>query len=73
MIEIQIMALESNLDKSVKAHVERKGGFIIKVHGNETQSATPDFICCYKGYFLAFEDKGPNGKPSPAQIGRIKK
>lgn len=44
------------------------GCFAWKEHGGMYGTAgIPDIICCYQGKFIAFEVKGPQGKPTKLQ------
>lgn len=65
---------ESSFQKSVLEYLEARGGHWIKIHASSFQSSgEPDIIGCYKGLFVAFELKNPNGKGivSKLQVHRI--
>lgn len=64
---------ESVFQKNVIKLVESVGGYVIKTHVSAYQSqGEPDLVCCYKGYFVAFELKVPGNKPSKLQELKIK-
>lgn len=60
-------ASEKSLDKQVKKLIESRGGFAAKIHGHAFQAVLPDFLVCYKGRFLGFEDKSAHGTHRPGQ------
>lgn len=54
---------ESDFQKKVLEYLNAKGGHWIKIHVSSFQSeGEPDIVGCYKGLFVAFELKNPNGK-----------
>jgi hypothetical protein len=61
---------ESKLSRAIMKAIRARGGFCFKVHGTETMMAgLPDIICCYRGHFIGFETKTPEGKdPTPRQV-----
>ncbi len=64
---------ESDFQSKVKALIESRGGYVIKVHVSALQSqGEPDLVCCYKGHFVAFELKVPGNKASKLQQRKIK-
>ena len=60
---------ESKLSRKIMAELEKRGAFCFKVHGGPFMVVgLPDIICCYRGRYLAFETKTPNGgKTTPVQ------
>ena len=60
---------ESKLSRKIMAELEKRGAFCFKVHGSVWMMAgLPDIVCCYKGQFLTFETKMPDGgDASPIQ------
>ena len=59
---------ESVFQKDAIKLIESLGGYVIKTHVSAYQSqGEPDLVCCYKGYFVAFELKIPGNKPSELQ------
>lgn len=68
------MAEEKRVDEAVKRILASYGCYIIKTHGDRySVKGTPDIIACYKGRFIALEDKATNGKPSKLQCYHLKK
>lgn len=54
----RLTPLESAFQKKVIAYIESRGGYKIKIHVSSYQTeGEPDIICCYKGWFCAFELK----------------
>ncbi len=43
-----------------------------KIHGSEFQVGVPDLLICYKGRFIAFEDKAADGEATPLQKHNLK-
>jgi len=41
---------ENKLKKQVVSHLEKRGWYIIKTHGNMYQSGLPDLYCCHPRY-----------------------
>jgi hypothetical protein len=65
---------ESKLSRRIMQMVRARGGWCFKVHASEyTTAGVPDIIICYKGYFIAFETKMPDGRLSEIQEYRIKR
>ena len=59
-------------DKVIKYLTER-GAYVIKIHGGSLQkSGEPDIIACYKGWFLGFELKTDEGRPTKLQQYKVK-
>lgn len=50
---------ESGLVKKVVQALRDRGAWATKIHGNIYSQGVPDVLCCYRGYFLAFELKLP--------------
>jgi Holliday junction resolvase len=64
---------ESRLSRQIMAMIRERGGFCFKVAASEQMMVgLPDIIICYKGYFLAFETKMPEGRVSEMQAYRHK-
>jgi hypothetical protein len=61
--------LESRVVKAIKAKLESRGGFWVKIHGSPMQvSGVPDLLGCYRGYFLGLEVKrSADEKATPLQ------
>ena len=59
------MPLEKNLDEKIRRYIKKTTGIWgFKIHGNIFMKAgLPDWICVFKGRFVAFECKLP-GKPT---------
>lgn len=50
--------LESAFQKKVLSYIKSRGGYAIKIHASSYQlEGEPDVVCCYKGFFCAFELK----------------
>jgi Archaeal holliday junction resolvase (hjc) len=64
---------ETRIQRAIQKMVKERGGFVFKVHGSETMMVgLMDLICCYHGFFVAFEVKTPTGTVSPAQRLRMR-
>lgn len=54
---------EARISRAIRHLVKSRGGFAFKVWGSEFMMAgLPDLICCYRGIFVAFETKTPEGR-----------
>lgn len=50
--------LESAFQDKVIAYIKSRGGYEIKIHVSSYQlEGEPDIVCCYRGWFCAFELK----------------
>lgn len=59
--------LESAFQSKVIDYIKSRGGYVIKIHVSSYQlEGEPDIVCCYKGWFCAFELK-QGSKLSPLQ------
>ena len=59
---------ETYLQRAVQRLVKSRGGYIVKQHGSMiSEPGIPDLLCCYKGFFIAFECKEEGNKPSEQQ------
>jgi hypothetical protein len=64
---------ESRLSRQIMTMIRKRGGFCFKVAANEQMMVgLPDIIICYKGYFVAFETKMPEGRVADVQAYRHK-
>jgi hypothetical protein len=53
---------ESKLSRDIMARCRVRGAFAFKVHGGPTMmSGLPDIVTCYRGVFVTFETKMPEG------------
>jgi Holliday junction resolvase len=53
---------ESRLSRKIQEALRKQGAFCFKVHGSEMMMAgLPDIIVCYRGVFIGFETKTPEG------------
>lgn len=61
---------ESKLSRKIMAELRNAGAFVWKNHGGPTMmSGLPDIAGVYKGFFISFETKMPEGGgPSPIQL-----
>ena len=48
---------ESRVVRSIVDHLRSKGCYAEKMHGDQSQSAVLDILCCYKGVFVMLEVK----------------
>lgn len=66
---------EKAIEKKIKEYLKTIDGlFFWKVFsGMYCTAGIPDIVCCYKGRFIAFEVKAPDGKPTALQDATIKK
>lgn len=66
---------EKAIEKKIKEYLKTIDGlFFWKVFsGMYCTAGIPDIICCYKGRFIAFEVKAPDGKPTALQEATIKR
>ena len=59
---------ETPLQERIQALIRRKGGYVIKQHGDMiSEPGIPDLLACYRGIFLGIEVKVDNNTPSPQQ------
>ena len=71
----RLTPLESAFQKKVIEYIESRGGYKIKIHVSSYQTeGEPDIICCYKGWFCAFELKQGStlSKLQETKLGLIK-
>lgn len=62
------MQPEARISQKIRLMVKLRGGFAFKVWGNaQMMTGLPDLICCYRGVFVAFETKTPEGKEPTAR------
>lgn len=61
---------ESKLSRKIMAALRQAGAFVWKNHGGPTMmSGLPDIAGVYRGFFISFETKMPEGKdPTPIQL-----
>lgn len=66
---------EKTIEKNIKEYLKTIDGlFFWKVFsGMYCRAGIPDIVCCYKGRFIAFEVKVPDGKSTPLQDATIKR
>jgi penicillin-binding protein-related factor A (putative recombinase) len=66
---------EKVIENKIKAYLKTIDGlYFFKEHGGLYGTAgVPDIICCYKGKFIAFEVKAPDGKTTVLQDATIKR
>lgn len=74
------MASEKFIETAIVGFLEARGAIVIKVHGNEIQSSTPDLIVSYPNpdpdkpsLYIAIEVKNESGKLRKGQIVRLRK
>lgn len=64
---------ESAFQTKVLEYLKTKGGHWIKIHASSHQSAgEPDIVGCYKGLFVAFELKNPDGTGRLSKLQEVK-
>jgi hypothetical protein len=62
------MASEKAISEGIQRLVKRRGGWSVKFHGSAaTRRGVPDRLICYRGRFLAVEEKKPGGKSTLLQ------
>lgn len=62
------MQPEARISRAIRKMVTDRGGFAFKVWGNaQMMVGLPDLVCCYRGLFVAFETKTPEGKDPTAR------
>lgn len=62
------MQPEARISQAIRKLIKQRGGFAFKVWGNaQMMTGLPDLICCYRGVFVAFETKTPEGKDPTAR------
>jgi Holliday junction resolvase len=60
--------LEKSVKEKIKKILKQYGAWYCMPIGTRFgKSGVPDFICCYKGHFLAVEAKSSAGKPTALQ------
>ena len=60
---------EGKVKNEIKKVLTKRGvWFFMPVAGPFGRHGIPDFICCYKGNFLAIEAKAPKGQPTELQL-----
>lgn len=67
--------LEKDIVAAIMRHLKTVPDcFAWKTHGGIYGTAgIPDIVCCYKGFFLAFEVKTPSGRLTKLQESTIEK
>lgn len=62
------MASEKAISERIARLCKKRGAWSLKVHASRgTRRGVPDRLICYRGHFLAVEEKGPTGKATPLQ------
>ena len=66
---------EADIVRAILTHLRSLPGcFCWKEHGGPYgTNGIPDVICCYRGWFVAFEVKTDKGKPTKLQEAVIRK
>lgn len=62
---------EGRIGKRIRAYLEELGCFVVKIHGGDNpfqEAGLPDYLVCYRGYFIGLEVKQPGEEPSKAQL-----
>lgn len=59
--------MESKLQKKCIDYLNQKDCYVVKVV-KASKGGVPDIIVCYKGSFIAFEIKNPNGKGKLSEL-----
>lgn len=59
---------ESNIQTDILNYVKARGAYAFKKHSDAISGAgVSDVVCGYKGFYIAFEVKEPDGTISPIQ------
>lgn len=62
------MKKEKDVKEAIKKILKARGiWFTMPYQAGFSQAGVPDFICCFKGHFLAIEAKFGDNKPTFAQ------
>ena len=59
---------EGKVKAAIKAVLKRVGAYYHMPVQNGMGAPSLDFVCCYKGRFVAIEAKAPGEKPTKRQI-----
>lgn len=59
---------ETLLIARMRRELERRGAYVIKIHGDRFQTREVDLIVCYRGRFIALEVKIPGEQATPLQL-----
>jgi hypothetical protein len=64
---------ESKVKDKIKAICKTRGAYYaMPVMAGMASNGTPDFLICYKGYFVAVEAKAGKGRATALQLVRLK-
>ena len=64
---------EGKVKEKVKAILKRRGVWYCMPRGQTYgRAGVPDFLCCYRGRFIAIETKAGRGKATPLQLRELK-
>lgn len=62
------MPSEKAISEAIARLCRKRGAWTFKVHGSVAmRRGLPDRMICYRGYFIAVEEKQPGGKPTKLQ------
>lgn len=64
--------MEADIQSKIIKYLKSKGAFVVKTIVLTT-SGVPDILCCYKGYFIAFEVKTATNEATPLQKATLKR
>ena len=68
------MTPEAKVKKQIRAVLDAHGAYYaMPVTGGFGNSGTPDFLVCYKGWFLGIEAKAGKGKTTALQDAALRK
>ena len=64
----KIYNTESDFQSDAEDLIKKMGGYVVKIHVSAYQrKGEPDLFVCYKGFFVAFECKIKDNKPTEIQ------
>lgn len=62
---------ENKVKAAIKKYLAAKGAYYCMPMGTGYgSSGIPDFLCCYKGYFVAIEAKAPGKRANTTEMQR---
>lgn len=62
------MPSEKSISEAIAKLCRKRGAYTFKVHGSVAmRRGLPDRVVCYRGRYVAVEEKQPNGRPTPLQ------
>ena len=66
------MTPEGKVKEKVRRILKKVGAWFTMPRGGPYgRAGVPDFLCCYRGYFLAIECKAGDNQPTDGQLSQI--